>query len=646
MNEEAAALERLMNRNGGAWGLRDYQREAVDAVMAEFRRTTTPALVTAATGAGKSWMIAGVALAARVASAKASPRVLVIQPSAELVRQNFAKLIETGVRASLCSASLGVTSIRQPIVYGTPRTLIPRIGEILGDIVAIVVDECEHDLSTTARIVAMIREANPHVRVVGFTATPYILGKGYVYAQDVDGSATPADQCDEPYFGRRVYDIGARMLIDRGCLTEPVVMPTGAEAYETSGLVVTRKDGRFSPQEVQKVYAGAGRKTALIVADAIARTAHMRAGLIFAASIEHAEEVAQSMPPGSFAAISSRTKKADRAAALARFKAGELRWLVNVDILTRGFDAPIADHVVLLRKTESAALLQQIIGRVLRIAEGKPRAYVLDYAGNIDAHFPDGRDIFDPMVKAHVGGDGERMTFHCEGCETLHESHIARAWEGAEFDRHGYVVDYTGERVLGVDSGLPIPAHTMRRCHGLIRRPGAPALEPCGHWFTSRPCEECGAENDIAARRCNACGAEIVDPNENLRLNAAARVDPAAWRVTRWTQLDIMLTMDRKGKRWHVVDARGCGEFWFPETPESQFQERLLRQFQARAPEHDAIRWRVSPRNSAYRDHGGWCVGVDCAACDGAGSVVYYEVSGPITGPCHACQGTGVVSEG
>lgn len=64
------------------------------------------------------------------------------------------------------------------------------------------------------------------------------------------------------------------------------------------------------------------------------------------------------------------------------FKAQRFRYLVNVAVLTTGFDAPHVDLIAILRPTESVSLYQQIVGRGLRLAPGKTDCLILDYAGN------------------------------------------------------------------------------------------------------------------------------------------------------------------------------------------------------------------------------------------------------------------------
>lgn len=94
--------------------------------------------------------------------------------------------------------------------------------------------------------------------------------------------------------------------------------------------------------------------------------------MIFAATVEHAREVTGLLPVGRAALITGETPGPERDRIIEAFKAQAYRYLVNVAVLTTGFDAPHVDLIAILRPTESVSLYQQIVGRGLRPAPGKP----------------------------------------------------------------------------------------------------------------------------------------------------------------------------------------------------------------------------------------------------------------------------------
>ena len=82
------------------------------------------------------------------------------------------------------------------------------------------------------------------------------------------------------------------------------------------------------------------------------------------------------------------TQKEVRDHIIGKFRAGEITCLVNVGVLTEGFDSPGTDLICMLRPTLSTGLYVQMVGRGVRKAEGKQDCLVLDYSGNIRRHGP------------------------------------------------------------------------------------------------------------------------------------------------------------------------------------------------------------------------------------------------------------------
>jgi DNA repair protein RadD len=500
--------------------LRPYQQEAVDAIMSWVRKSTEPCLIEAATGGGKSLLVADIARQVHKSSGK---RVLCLAPSAELVVQNREKYILTGNPASTFSASAGSVSLRHPVVFGSPLTVKNKINRFGADFAMVILDEAHGLTPTIKTIIERIREKNPNLRIVGMTATPYRLGEGYIYKIGTDDKPMPEHTVREPYFTKLVYQIGARMLIENGYLTPPVMGRLGAGGYETRSMALNTR-GQFDKEDIDRAFHGHGRKTAAIIADIVAQSRNRNGVMIFAATVQHAQECMASLPPSLSAIVTGSTPAEERRRMLARFKAQELKYLVNVAVLTTGFDAPHVDVVALLRATESVGLLQQIIGRGLRLHDGKDDCLILDYAENIDRHCPDG-DIFDPQIKAgRIGGETVTLNAVCEQCGTENEFKARPNEDGFDVDVNGYFTDLDGSRIETEHGAMP--AHYGRKCQGLHRQPGG-SYAQCTYRWTFKECPHCDAENDIAARYCVECRGEIVDPGEKLRIEfKALKKDP------------------------------------------------------------------------------------------------------------------------
>jgi DNA repair protein RadD len=111
--------------------------------------------------------------------------------------------------------------------------------------------------------------------------------------------------------------------------------------------------------------------------------------------------------------IHGQTNKTDRENIIARFKRGEVRALVSVNVLTTGFNVRDVDLLAMLRPTHSAALYIQMAGRGMRTAEGKTDCLVLDFAGNINRHGPVDK-VQPPKKKGKREGDAPLK--ECESC--------------------------------------------------------------------------------------------------------------------------------------------------------------------------------------------------------------------------------------
>lgn len=535
--------------------LRPYQQRLVDASIRHMMASIDPFVVDAATGAGKSHVIAAVA---ETIHARTGKRILCLAPSAELVVQNRGKFLATGNSASTFSASAGAKELRHPVVFGSPLTVKNRISRFCqsgsNGYALVIIDEAHGITPTIQSIVEAMQGGNSNLRVMGLTATPYRLGSGYIYREEPDGQVWGEDKAREPYFAKCIEKVGARELIEQGYLTPPVIGAIGAEKFDTAGLT-TNSRGQFDSDAVDRAYHGHGRKTAAVVADVVARSRDRRGVMCFAATVQHAKEVLASLPPEMSALVTGETPAAERKSILNKFRTRKLKYIVNVSVLTVGFDAPTADVIAILRKTESVGLLQQIIGRGLRIDPGKKDCLVLDYTTNLEDHCPDG-DLFAPVVragKAPTTPGGCRA--ECPDCNYENDFTVRPevADAGYAIDSNGYCMDLDG---LPVETEYgPLSAHFGRRCWGMVPAMVQPErgrikYERCSYRWTGKDCPKCGELNDIAARYCYVCKAEIVDPNERLAVEfKAMKRDPTQRQTDKIVSLDLVEGVSQKGNK-------------------------------------------------------------------------------------------------
>lgn len=529
--------------------LRPYQKDAHDAIIEHWKKSTLPICIEATTGAGKSLIVA--AVAKTLFNLSNGKRVLCLAPAKELVEQNAEKYQLFGEKCSIYSASIS-KSLRHQVIFATEGTF-KKVAKRLGnEFAGVIVDECHRITNTIKTIISDMQEGNPNLRVCGLSATPFRLGDGYIYGIDENDNALDPSVSREPYFYKCVYKITARQLIEMGYLTPLVAGDINAQSYDTSGLKV-QANGQFSNASIKAAFEGWGRKTADIVADIVAQTQNATGVMIFAATVQHAHEVMASLHPDNSRLITGDTKKSEREEIIKDFKAQKFLYLVNVSVLTTGFDAPNVSHVAILRATESISLLQQIMGRGMRLFDGKKVCTILDYAGNIEKHMPDG-DLYKPEVKAKFkGGTGGLIEVICETCGRINLFTARKNDEGYQIDANGYFLDLEGNRVI-VECGKefkPMPAHWGRRCNHYDLRTG----ERCNGRWSFKPCPICEAENDIAARYCSSCHAELVNPNEKLiELHTKYKKDPTQWQTDEVLDMTFTPSISKAGNQMMVVD--------------------------------------------------------------------------------------------
>lgn len=512
--------------------LRPYQQDAVDIAFDYVKNSVIKIVIEMATGAGKSHVIAELA---RRLFELTGQRTFVTAPAAELVKQNAAKFRSLGLQCSIFSAKAGEKCLEHPVVFATPGTLANALHKLTDKVAAIIMDEGDGITDQIKRIINHFKQYNPDLREICLTATPYRTGEGWIFKQFEDGRASGNPRA---YFDKRVYRIGTRSLIDMSFLVDVVTTPVPI-AYDTSELKRDRR-GKFTPASIEKAFVGKGRRTSGIVAEIVRRQQYYRACLVFCASRAHAKEVMDSLPHGSFRYIDGDTPTKERSDTISRFRHGLFTYLVNVDVLTVGTDLPIVDHLAIVRHTDSDRLLQQIIGRGLRLHPGKEHCLLSDFADNLTPFAESGRDIFSPDIENKEAKEQTILAIPCPKCAFINSFSARPNPEKLEVNHAGFFVDLAGDVLeLEVYQGegkealkVPFAAHYGRRCNGFRQRGPKGRVFRCTHTWMEKRCPKCNASNDIAARQCRQCKHELSDPNRYLqRYPSEVVTTPDGWRM-------------------------------------------------------------------------------------------------------------------
>jgi DNA repair protein RadD len=381
--------------------LREYQTKCVEAIYRFLReRGDNPAAVLP-TGAGKSLAIAQIC---RDSVKEWNGRVIVLAHVKELLEQSYSHLMKADptLPVGIYSAGLGARETGYPVTVAGIQSAYRNVRDFPpADL--IIVDEA-HRIPPDGEgmyrtFLSEMKAKNPNVRLIGFTATPYRTSTGAICGPDNLLNAI-------------CFEVGIRELITAGYLS-PLV--TRGASYETDFSGVAIKRGEFDQAQLE-LLMNEDARVAAAISEIIGRTKDRRKILIFCSGVNHAKKVADWMREqiGSVGEIYGETDADERAATVKAFRDGDLRCLVNVEVLTLGFDAPNVDCVALMRATMSAGLYYQMVGRGFRIAEGKKDCLILDFGGNVVRHGP--VDVLAPTGDAGGDGDGEAPAKKCPEC--------------------------------------------------------------------------------------------------------------------------------------------------------------------------------------------------------------------------------------
>ena len=362
------------------------------------------------TGAGKSLVIAMLVKQAIRWNAK----TVILQHRKELIEQNAEKLqiLLPDLEVGIYSAGLGKPlrrDVAEDIAFAGIQSVFSK-AERFGGRELIIIDEA-HLVPATAgtmynRFLSDMKTINHKCRLIGLTATPYRTSQGLIYS--------PKESSGKLFQGIS-YEIKPPELIDKGFLS-PLITEPADETIDTSEI--GHRGQEFIPSEVEKAFMHGDipqRACAEIVQKSIGR----KSVLVFCSGVAHANycrEIIKKLTGQAVHIITGETPKDERAETLRMFRDGEIRWLVNVDVLTTGFDAPNIDMIAVLRATESAGLFAQICGRGLRIAEGKRDCLILDFGGNFDRHGP--LDSEDYGIKSIQGSEKKSKAENDEKSES------------------------------------------------------------------------------------------------------------------------------------------------------------------------------------------------------------------------------------
>lgn len=483
--------------------LRDYQQKAHDATIEHMRDTYKDdkfdaAYVAASVGAGKTLLIA---FAVKQVLSRQGNTALVLARQGELIEQNSDEAKECGLRVSVFSASLNQKSTYYPAVFGTEGTVGRSLDREFKDatFTAIFIDECHmvnwSDClaeSPETQYGKIIKHFNDNAKrlgkkpplIIGYTGSPY-RGSDSIYGK---------------FWRKQLTDISTYELISKGFLVPPVFGFADEDHHYESLEKYQIKGGEGAEDFTSKELAAMGRdvckeqtKTQAIIEEVMQRTKDRGGVMITCASKKHCEQVAECLPEGSWGIITDSTGAKKRREIIKKSASGEIKYLIQIGCLTTGYNNPLLDTTVILRKIGSLTLLIQLIGRVLRTLKPhqvdagivKDDALVLDYTDTIEAM----GDIYsDPILDEAMQQYGKKeheFNQECPICQTMNTEYAVRCRGESQHSEDGR----------------------------------------CEYFFAYNECKNCGAHNGPTSKTCRKCDAVLIDPNANLKHKAYTDAD-------------------------------------------------------------------------------------------------------------------------
>ncbi len=268
----------------------------------------------------------------------------------------------------------------------------------------LIIDEAHHSTAKTyRRIIDYIKNKVKNVKLIGLTATPFRTAEseqGLLALIYTDGISEGKIQKNDIGIAHRV---DLKELIDKQILSRPRLETyyTNEEYGKDVGLSAWESIQHLDtlPPELSKQISESGARNKLIVETYLKKAEEYGQTIVFAVNIHHAITLSKLFNMAGIKSdyIVSTIKDSGTGATISqeeinrrieKYKSGETKILVNVNILTEGIDLPTTKTVFLARPTVSTILMTQMVGRALRgvKAGGTAIAYIVSFVDDWDKH--------------------------------------------------------------------------------------------------------------------------------------------------------------------------------------------------------------------------------------------------------------------
>ena len=371
--------------------LRYYQDEAVRAFFAYTSDNYGKhPLIVIPTAGGKSLVMATIV---QKMIEYDGTRVLLLAHRSELLKQNYmelSELLENQLSLfndiGIYSAGLKMRNTRNRILFAGIQSVHGKAYE-LGYFDLILVDEA-HRISnerqgTYRKFLADMQKINPKIIIGGLSATPYRMksgilceGKDKIF-DDICYAATIPELMKSTHFKNKD---GKQYLCE-------IISKNSLNVADLDSVHI--RGGEYVQNELEDVF-NVGELIDRTVKEIISLTPDRKKIMVFTCGIDHCESITRCLKYYGQTAeyIHSKQGNEKNDKIIQEFKDGKIKFLVNVDKLTEGFNEKRIDCICMVRATKSPGLYYQICGRMLRMHPDKENGLYLDYGQNIKRFGP------------------------------------------------------------------------------------------------------------------------------------------------------------------------------------------------------------------------------------------------------------------
>lgn len=388
--------------------LRPYQAAAIRSLRAGLASGILRQMLYGPTGCGKTALSVGLVKGARAKG----KRVAFLANRIQLVEQAAQTFHRYGIPHGVIQGSNSRREYEHVLVCSI-QTIAKR-G--LPEVDFIIIDEA-HGVAGSKDYRGIV-EAFAGKPVIGLSASPFSRGLGKVY-----------DKLGGPLFERIVVAASIRELIADGHLVDCDIYAPGEP--DMTGFKQVRNS--FGEMDYSDMDVGQAADKPELIGDIVSHWFRLARGtptVVFASNIAHSKHIVEQ-----FIAVGVTAEHIDcyddtdaRRAALKRFESGETTIISNASLLSEGWDAPFCQTLILARPTKSLIRYIQMAGRVLRPAEGKTRALILDHSGtsknlgfptdDLPLELDDGKP-----KKSAASKKKEKLPTACPSCSFLKVTH-------------------------------------------------------------------------------------------------------------------------------------------------------------------------------------------------------------------------------